>query len=267
MGMLETSADVIVRSPWGRYTTTGSSIVWCASRTLCGAYLWGRPTAEETGAIIRLFDEYPRVMNATFDMIIDTRAVESVDGDALVVLTSWMWANRKVFEHAKIFSVIRETPTGFLLAGLLPTIAPDRMFRVGTIPATAFTTILGEQGIAAAEEIEAIARQTRGVPRELQVVRDALFKRLDVSIDDVAKNLRVSARSLQRSLSKAGTTFHDEVVAARMTVACELLLSTDLKVAAIASRLGVSERAVTMLFRDKTGMTPIEWRKKTALER
>jgi len=50
-------------------------------------------------------------------------------------------------------------------------------------------------------------------------------------------------------------------------VACELLLSTDLKVAAIASRLGVSERAVTMLFRDKTGMTPIEWRKKTALER
>ena len=107
----------------------------------------------------------------------------------------------------------------------------------------------------------------RGVPRELQVVRDALSKRLDATLEDVAKDLRVSARSLQRLLSKAGTTFHDEVVTARMTVACELLLSTDLKVAAIASRLGISERAVTMLFRDKTGITPIEWRKKHASER
>lgn len=266
--MIETPVDVIVRAPWGRYTTTGSSIVWCASRALSGAYLWGRPKAEETRAITRLFDEYPRVMHPTFDMILDTRAVEGVDGEALVVLTSWMWANREVFAHARIFSVIREAPTGFLLAGLLPAIAHDRTFHVATDPAFAFAAILGESaGPVASEEIEAIALRMRGVPRELQVVRAALARRLDATIEDVAKDLHLSARSLQRSLSKAGTTFHDEVIDARMTVACELLLSTDLKVAAIASRLGISERAVTMLFRDKTGITPIEWRKKHARDR
>ncbi|RYE82219.1 MAG: AraC family transcriptional regulator, partial [Myxococcales bacterium] len=30
--------------------------------------------------------------------------------------------------------------------------------------------------------------------------------------------------------------------------------------AAIAARLGISERAVTMLFRSQTGLTPMAWR-------
>lgn len=261
MALIETPQDVIVRAPWGRYATTGSSIVWCASRGLSGAYVWGHPDAEETRAIVRLFDEYPRVMDPTFDMILDTRAVETVDREALEVLTGWMWSHRAVLlERARITSVIRQEPTGFLLAGLLPTIANNRSFRVTTEPATAFRDVLGEAGAALAEELEEIALRLRGVPRELQAVRALLGHRLDATIDDAAQAAGTSARSLQRLLSRSGTSFHDELVAARFTTARELLLSTDLKIAAIATRLGISERAVTLLFRAKTGLTPVEWR-------
>lgn len=109
--MIETPADVIVQSPWGRYTTTGSAIVWCKSRTLCGTYLWGKPDADETHAIMRLFDAYPRITDPQFDMIIDTRGVEAVDGEALAVLTSWMWTHRKdMRERMRITSVVRPAP-------------------------------------------------------------------------------------------------------------------------------------------------------------
>ena len=91
-------------------------------------------------------------------------------------------------------------------------------------------------------------------------VRTLLGRRLDARIEDAAKELGVSERSLQRWLNQRGLSFHDEVVAARLAVACELLQTTDLKVAAIAARLGISERAVTMLFRSQTGLTPMAWR-------
>ncbi|CAN5658038.1 hypothetical protein BH09MYX1_BH09MYX1_03390 [soil metagenome] len=260
MALIETPPDAIVRSPWGRYASTGTGIVWCASRKLSGASLWGRPDADQTRVIMRLFDEYPRVMDPKFDMILDTRDVEAIDGEALEVLTGWMWDHRDVFDHGRITSVVREGPTGFLLAGLLPTIGNASRFRVTTDAPSAFHTILGESGIELSDEVELIVARLRGLPRELQLVRALLVRRLDATVDDAAKELGMSARSLQRSLANAGTSFHDEVVKARITLACELLLTTDLKVGAIATRLGISERAVTLLFRTKTGKSPIEWR-------
>lgn len=263
--MIETTADVIVHSPWGRYTTTGNAIVWCKSRMLCGTYLWGKPDADETRAIMRLFETYPRITDPQFDMIIDTRAVESVDADALGVLTSWMWTHRKdMRERMKITSIVRPAATGFLLAGLLPTIASNPSFRVVTDAEAAFQEVVGDAGLALAAELEAIALRLRGIPRELQVVRALLAKRVDLTIGEAADELAMSARSLQRRLGAHATSFHDEVTAARMTVASELLLTTALKVVSIAARVGISERALTMLFRTRTGLSPMQWRRENA---
>jgi len=261
--MIETPEDAIVRSPWGRYTCTGSAIVWCASPKLCGARVWGRPDADETRRILRLFGEYPKVTDPTFDMILDTRDVEHVDPDGLKELTGWMAEHRAAFvERMRVTCIIREGPNGFMLVGLMPAIVEGRAFRVTTDAVAAFREIAGDEGAAIADEIDAAAARLQGVPRELQLVRSLLATRLDATIDMAAKSAGTSPRSLKRLFSKHGTSFHDEVVTARMKAARELLLGTDLKVAAIGARLGISERAVTMLFRAKTGMTPIEWRTK-----
>jgi AraC-like DNA-binding protein len=126
--MIETPYELFLRSPVGRFTLTSSSLVWCSSASLCGAFFWGRPD-------------------------------------------------------------------------------------------------------------------------------------VDTTLDQAATQLGVSARSLQRILTRQGTTFHDEVVAARLALAKKILLTSDQKLAGVGARVGISERALTLLFRAQTGLTPAEWRK------
>src|SRR3954468_19965545 len=93
--MIETPYDRFLSAPAGRYAVTGSSFVWCASPTLCGAFLWGTPTEPETRAILRIFDEYPRHMASTFDIVLDSRGVDAVDPAGLALLFSWLVSRRR----------------------------------------------------------------------------------------------------------------------------------------------------------------------------
>ena len=261
--LIEVSPDAFTQAPVGRFTSTGSCVVWCASRTLCGARLWGRPDGDETRAIMRIFDAYPRVLDPVFDIVMDTRDIEVVRAEALAVLTRWIWGNRSaLLERIRVTSLIREGPIGYLFAGLLPTLGKAGPLRVTTDVGTAFGATIDHTGVQLANEVDAIAARLRGVPRELQVIHALLAQRLDARIEDAAKELGSSPRSLQRWLRRRGTSFHDEVVSARFAAACELLRTTDLKVAAVGARLGISERAVTLLFRARTGLSPSEWRAK-----
>lgn len=261
--MIEVPTDAFEASPLGRFTTTGSVLVWCASPTLCGAYAWGRPDPAETKSVLRLFDQYPRMMSKTFDIVLDARAVEAVDEEALVAVTAWMWRHRAaLLECIRVTSVIREGRAGFLLAGLLPTIANSGRFRVSTDVAEAFRGVLAEGADELAGEVESIAAHLRGVPACVQAVRALLEARLDATLEDAATALGMSPRSLQRALRSDGTSFHAEVAAARLAAASELLSSTDLKLAAIAAQVGLSERALTLLFQTRTGLSPIAWRRR-----
>ena len=259
--MIETPVESFVRNPAGRYTVAGSCIVWCKARTLCGLYFWGRPSADELLEVARICEAHPQAMDATFDVVSDGREVEALDGEALAVQMAWLWRHGpSLLEHARIWSVVAEGSVAARLARMMPSFNDSERFRVTTDAHEAFRAVRGEAGAALLVEVEGIAARVRGVPRELHVIRTLLGRRLDARIEDAAKELGVSERSLQRWLNQRGLSFHDEVVAARLAVACELLQTTDLKVAAIAARLGISERAVTMLFRSQTGLTPMAWR-------
>jgi len=262
--VIETAYDAFLEQTAGRYTVTGSSFVWCASPTLCGAFLWGEQTEAETHAILRIFDQYPRRMADTFDIVLDTRGVQSVNAAALAVLFSWLVARRAdLARHLRLQSnVIREGPTGFLLTGLLPVARWPVPYKLSHDPVEAFRAVVGDDGTALAAEVEAIAESVRGVPRELRVTRELLERNLDATLEEASRALGVSSRSLQRTLSRHGTSFHGEVVTARFVRAQELLRAGDDKVAVLAQRVGVSERALTSMFRTKTGLSPAEWRKR-----
>ena len=77
-----------------------------------------------------------------------------------------------------------------------------------------------------------------------------------------AENPRQVPRSLQRALGRCGTSFHGEVMAERLARAKALLRSGDLKLSDIGARVGISERALGLLFRARTGLAPAEWRKR-----
>jgi len=259
--VINTPAEVFVLGPTGRFTAMSSCIIWCASRTLCGLYFWGKPTADELLAVARICETYPQNMADKFDVVVDGREVEALDGEALTVQMAWLWRQgARLLEHAQIWSVVAEGSVAARLARLMPNLTENERFHVTTSAATAFRAVRGDEGAALSAEVESIAGGVRGMPRELQVIRALLARRVDAKIEEAAKELGVSTRSLQRWLSTHGTSFHDEAVAARFAEACELLMTTDLKIAAIGARLGISERAVTMLFRARTGLTPMAWR-------
>jgi AraC-like DNA-binding protein len=259
--MIETDYDTFLDSTVGRYTVTGSSFVWCASKELCGAFLWGEPSEDETERILRIFDAYPEHMAARFDIVLDTRGVVGVDPSGLKRLFGWLVAHRGALKkHLRVqANVIREGPIAFLLTGLLPVAAWPVPYQLYTQPIDAFRAAHAE-GLAS--EVEAIADRLRGVSRELEITRAHLARDVDATIGEVSRALATSPRSLQRVLRKHGTSFHAELSTARLRRAQALLASGDDKVATISARVGISERALTLLFRDRTGMSPAAWRKR-----
>jgi AraC-like DNA-binding protein len=262
--MIETQYELFLRSPVGRFTLTGSALVWCSSASLCGAHFWGRPGEAETRAILRVFDQYDQAMAIRFDVLLDVREVEVVEPGALTLLFAWIVQHRAALRRRVRLqaSVIRAGPIGFLFAGLLPAIGRTHRFHTFTDPAEAFRALAGDAGRELALEVEGIAARARALPRELQLIRALLAARVDTTLDQAAAQLSVSARSLQRILARQGTTFHDEVVAARLALAQKILLTSDQKLAGVGARVGISERALTLLFRAQTGLTPAEWRKR-----
>jgi AraC-like DNA-binding protein len=259
--MIEATYESFLRSPVGHFTITGSSFVWCASPALCGAVLWGQQTEAETRAILRIFDQYDRHMQATFDILLDSRGVEAVDPGCLGLLFSWLMTSKDglVDRIGMQASVIREGPIGFLLTGLLPVVGRTHPYRIFTDVAEAFGAV-AEAAPGLCAEVESIAERTRGVPRELGLMRAALEANVEASLEQISRTLGVSPRSLQRILTRYGTSFHQEVTNARFTLAQTLLRSSDQKLAVISARVGISERSLTLLFRARTGLTPARWR-------
>ncbi|MDB4995569.1 MAG: AraC family transcriptional regulator [Myxococcaceae bacterium] len=262
--MLEAaSAKDFERSPIGRYVFTGSCVVWVASPALCGWQIWGRPDDAETRLILGLLDQYSK-MARKFRVVADTRRVELVSPTALPILVQWYFANRAELKTRIELqaNIIRRDSIGFLLVGLVVSMGDAHPLSSFVDPLEAFQSVAGDSAAALYEEVEAIVTRVRSVPHELQVLRAILASRPDAAIEEVARELSISRRSLQRVLGRWGTSFHDEVTTARFEAATKLLAAPDMKIASVAAHVGWSERTLTTVFRARTGLTPADWRKR-----
>lgn len=82
------------------------------------------------------------------------------------------------------------------------------------------------------------------------------------SIDDLARELDMSARTLQRHLEDAGTSYQRLLDEVRRETATRLLSSTDLDPGEVGFILGFEElNSFTRAFQGWEGMTPNRWRK------
>jgi AraC-like DNA-binding protein len=99
-------------------------------------------------------------------------------------------------------------------------------------------------------------------------VREVLAQRLpgsEPSQDEVAEVLNVSARTLQRKLGDGGTTFKEILDETRHAMALAYLGSPQHSVNEITYLLGFScSSSFTRAFRRWTGLSPSDWRAKTA---
>lgn len=255
--MERASVEAFTRGPVGRWALTApTGLTWCATRERCGAVVWGRPSADHARAMLQVFEAYRGPWLAPrFDVILDARGIEAIDPDALEVLVDWA-AARRVELAARIreqVGLVTKGVAGLTLAGILPLLGETHAFRVTDDARGALRDLH--------DEVEAIAAAARGVAPELRALRDLLRDRKgDVSLEDAARALRASVRSLQRLLQQNGTSWRDEAREARFLVAEELLGASDLKVSVVAARVGLSETALAQLVKEKTGLTPGELR-------
>jgi AraC-like DNA-binding protein len=80
-------------------------------------------------------------------------------------------------------------------------------------------------------------------------------------VGEAAHALRVSLRTLQRRLSEADTTFHEELAGARLAAAQRLMLDSDAALTTIALEVGcASLQHFSALFRRLAGQSPSAWR-------
>ena len=96
-------------------------------------------------------------------------------------------------------------------------------------------------------------------------VKQVLTRRLPSGrpeIWDVAREMGMSDRTLQRRITQAGTTFRQLLLQARLTQARELLRDPRNDIAEVAYLLGYQDTSsFYRAFRDQEGTTPARWRK------
>ena len=85
----------------------------------------------------------------------------------------------------------------------------------------------------------------------------------DISREDVAAHVGLHPDYLNRIIKKElGVSLREYIAGEKINVACELLAQTELLVGEIGEMVGyVNFSSFSTFFKNKTGMTPVAWRK------
>jgi AraC-like DNA-binding protein len=154
------------------------------------------------------------------------------------------------------------TPDGYLAAfGVLPRFGADGC-RATLDPALLSRPLpqANDQTVAlCAAQCEALVARRRQRSGISQQVRERLVRLggVDAGMDEIARQLTLSTRTLRRRLTEAGTSYRALVDEVRQTLAEELLDTGVLSVEDVAYRLGYAEASSFIhAFKRWTGMTP-----------
>ncbi len=257
--------DDYLRDPIGRYLTGEGFLHWYASADLCGFTLWGRPGEPQVRRLVEVLDvELPPA--APHMALVDASRLEAADPSAFTVLVRYMQEREQRFGQSVLRQALvrPEGVVGAIVGGFYSLLtgayasrafkdAPDALAWLSVPEATA-APLLGRLG-------ELVAEATGQSPllRELhQVLRGRL---VDANLGDVAREMGMSERTLQRRLKEAGTSFQTELNAVQVRTAQGLLRETDMKLTAVAVEVGcASLQHFSSLFRKLVGESPSTWR-------
>ena len=253
------SIDAFVSAPAGSYA--GGPTFLCFCDGICGLVVWGDPQPEHAAEVLRALEADLRLPPHGY--FIDARrlgATPSPEAFQLVLshlLPRWE-SYREVIQRCAI--VLPPGMAGAVVAGFFSMAAPPFPLRFFADPVAALEWLGSDAGVL--PKIDAAQHAVGGADPFLFRLRAHLDHRLAAATPQrAARELGVSARSLQRRLQDANTTFTAELNAARVRKAQRLLAGSGLKVTGIALEVGcASSQHFSQLFRKLTGETPSAWR-------
>jgi AraC-like DNA-binding protein len=267
--MRPATLDELARAPVGRYVSGERWAHFCATASLWGVVLWGRPTEADAAGLGRSLVLELAPPAQAHASIVDASRLEGADAGAFAA------AGRYLERHGEALGrVVRRLalvrPRG--LVGAVVAGAYDVMRR--PYPVAIFEDTAAALGWLAAEGEavppglpEAIARiheTASSTPGLITSLRAELDARLSgISLARTARALGVSSRTLQRRLAESGTTFAAEVAAARLRAAERLLIDSDAPLTSIALDVGFSSlQHFSAMFRRHAGASPSSWRRR-----
>lgn len=255
----------LLDAPLGRYLVGPSSLYFCAHRELFGFMLWGRPSGDDMEALTHALAVELGDAIAPHRSFIDASRLEIADAAAFEVLQRYVQKNRERLREVvtKLALVRPNGIAGAVVSGFYRVLDPPYPFEVFATAEEAIAWLGPPANVALVAELEAHYTEATGVARIVDVLRAVLEKALDASIEEAAKKVGVSRRTLQRRLHEAGTSFQEELSRARVREAERLLLTSDAPITQIAIDVGIgSLQHFSTLFRRINGDSPSEWRTK-----
>jgi AraC-like DNA-binding protein len=264
------TVERFLRAPVGRYTAGRRCVVWCWSRTLCGAFLWGRPDEADVREMVRLHAICTgpgAPLTEPFDCVLDGRLIEAIDPPSFHAYVEGLAPILPELTH-RIRRQAMLPPVGLpgtIVAGFIPIHgATAIVHQLFTDLSGAFAWFARDDGEAARVEVERLVEATTSAPPAVRDLRRYLEGALrDATLVDAARALGVSVRTLQRQLLDSSTSFRVELVQARLRTARALLADTDLKLEAIVHQVGAASLShFSMMFRRDTGESPSEFRER-----
>jgi AraC-like DNA-binding protein len=246
-------------APVGKVYADRTCLHFCAGTDLVGCVLWGRPNADDLAHMLEFADAVLERFPLPHASLFDVRRLDGFDAPSYPVLARYL-ATRGAALRAGLtrVAVLAEGWLGATAEGIPALLGVPCATRTFTSPTEALAWLGAEPSLLEWLD-EAFASST-----------DALLARLRVflegeraGVDEAARALGVSPRTLQRLLRAHGTTFRAEASSARIRAAQALLSSTDAPVTEIAFEVGcASSQHFSVLFRRATGRSPSEWRER-----
>lgn len=255
------SPEAYLASPLGKYYV-GPCYLHITEAPACATFVWGTPEVEA----VPLFTKVVNV-ELTADL---PPHVAFVDFSQLVALT------RPVFEEGTRYLAGAQDPSrervlkramvfgkglsGTLAAGIYPVIGNDLPYQGFTDPFAAAAWL----GIPA-ESVECWISLRDSIMRRSEIIRElrARFhaQGAPASAESIARSFGMSARTMQRKLKEAGSSFQLELDRYRLALAMEQLSVSATKVATIAHGLGFrTANHFSVWFRKQAGASPAQFR-------
>ena len=237
---------------------------------LLGMVLWGRPNAADARKLVASLVSVLHQNAQPHVFLLDARRVDSIDPGAFTAFNTYVQEYFEPLQRSvqRLAMVRPDGMPGAAISGFFD-VLPRRPYPVAALTdvSDAFRW-LGEVIPTLLEHTQkwvaaldgAFGSDLSGAPT-LSALHGLLDTERTHSIEQVAKALGLSPRTLQRRLTDAGTSFRQELQIARLRWAQKLLVDTDLPIKHIALDAGCSSvQHFGVLFRRLTGETPMAWR-------
>jgi AraC-like DNA-binding protein len=268
MDRLRIAGDVgeFMHAPVGAGVRVETNFIWCASPSLGGSVGWGSPTGEQVQRVMQVVGAiFHPTVGPRIDVILDGYRLVQVNPAAAMAILDWTRQNLDALKQRirRQVGVPPPSPGGVMLAGILPILGESYRFQIVATPEEAYRVLLGDQGDALREEIAAHVDCFSCTPPLAGELRNLLrAHKGNLTLEQAARLLGRSPRSLQRELEAVATSFRDEQGKARLTAVAELLATQDDKLSALAAHIGLSASGLNRLIRERMGTTLEAWRRR-----